>query len=121
MAKLGAARPGDEAAWTGREVWSPAFRAPEGGSATGSGDSSLAGFLTAFLLGETIETAVACGNALGFQNLHALDAISGIKDWNSAREIAADNSLERLPLDPNAEGWRFEQARNVWFGPAEEE
>ena len=116
---MGAARPADLDNWTSREIWSPAFRPPPTGSATGSGDSALAGFLTAFLRGETIESAAACANAMGYQNLHALDAVSGIADWPTTLRIAGDRSLPRLPFSLHSPGWRFDPRQSLWLGPAD--
>ena len=97
-------------------MWAPAYHVEDLVSATGSGDSSLAGFTAAFLRGESPERCVAAGNALGYQNLHALDAISGIKDWKATLEIMADTSLPRKSYEPE-KGWRFDQHRRIGWGP----
>ena len=45
---MGRAQPSDPAAWADKELWAPAFKVHEVG-ATGSGDSSISGFLSALL------------------------------------------------------------------------
>jgi len=126
--KMGAARPGDPArpgdsarpgeadAWANREIWAPALRPPEGGSATGAGDCSLAGFLAAFLRGETLEGAVACAIAVAWQNLHALDAVSGVRDWPETQRIATDRSLPQIPFTLPSPPWRFDYEQRLWRG-----
>jgi sugar/nucleoside kinase (ribokinase family) len=114
---LGAARPGDLGQWASREIWMPAFQPVEGGSATGSGDSSVAGFLAAFLRGESPDSAVACANAMGYQNLQTLDAVSGIGDWEATKRLAADPDRRQIAFELAAPGWRFDDGARQWIGP----
>ncbi len=46
------------------------------------GDSSIAGFLSAFLKGETIENSIRIACAVGGLNITAFDALSGLKSWD---------------------------------------
>ncbi len=116
LTRMGGAAPADVNAWAKRELWAPAYRVDRIASATGSGDSSLAGFTTAFLKQMSPEDCVAAGNALGYQNLHALDAISGIRDWPATLQIMADRSLPRHPLNAG-DGWRYDEAAIMGHGP----
>jgi len=90
---------GDLQAWTGRELWASAYQAPRTGSATGSGDSSIAGMLCAFLHGLPPEQSLRVANCVGWQNLHALDAVSGVRTWDETQSILASGEL--IPLEPN--------------------
>ncbi|MBN2310728.1 MAG: carbohydrate kinase family protein [Candidatus Hydrogenedentes bacterium] len=114
--RMGAASPHDADAWSLRELWGPAFSAPDLASATGSGDSSIAGFLTAFLNGYDIEESLRTANCLGWQNVQALDAVSGIRTWEETCAL-----LERpAPVNdvrPGAAGWVWHEERGVWAGP----
>lgn len=116
LAKMGSAAPSDLDAWTNREIWGPAYHVANIASATGSGDSSLAGFTTAYLKGETPERCVAAGNALGYQNLQALDAISGIHDWEYTLQLMANTTMPRNEIS-TGEGWKMDEARKLAFGP----
>lgn len=116
MKSLGSALPEDWKAWVKRELWSPAYSLETFASATGSGDSSLAGFTAAFLQGEPAEQCIAAANALGYQNLHAPDAVSGIKSWPETLQIMADRSLPRYPM-PTEEGWRADEEAKLLYGP----
>ncbi len=104
--------------WSKREVWRPAIQVNDFGSATGAGDSSIAGMLTGFLRGESIEESLRIGTACGFQNVRVLDAVSGIRSWEETEEIVkSDPEL----IDPNidGEGWHYDSTERLWFGPSD--
>jgi sugar/nucleoside kinase (ribokinase family) len=64
--------------WAGRELWSAAFVNESIQSAAGAGDSAAAGILTALLHEKSLEETLQFGNCLGYQNLRALDTVSGV-------------------------------------------
>ena len=118
FASLGAARPGDEENWAGRELWAPAFDPGDFGSATGSGDSAIAGLLTAFLRGMNIEEALRVAVCCGLQNVRVLDAVSGIKNWEKTMKMLSDN----MPvIDPHidSDDWRWSDQHDLWVGPGD--
>jgi len=92
--EMGAARPADPDDWDRREIWHGAFRVPVFASATGSGDSCIAGFLAAFLRGETIERAAAIATCLGAQNVQVLDAVSGIRTWEETLAMIREGTVD---------------------------
>ena len=116
LTEMGRVRPPSLEAWSNRELWCPAFEPPRFGSATGSGDSSIAGFLAALLRGLSIEKTLRAATCLGWQNVQVLDALSGIGTWEQTQQ-----QLDlRLPvLEPNidAEGWHWASTTRVWLGP----
>lgn len=114
---LGAAKPGDPGNWANRELWCPAFHAPHLASATGSGDSSIAGFLTGFLKGETLERTLRAANCLGWQNVQVLDAVSGIKSWEETVAML-DRDMPVNDIHIDAPGWHA-LADGLWAGPAD--
>lgn len=83
-------------------------------SATGSGDSSIAGFLAAFLNGKTIEESIRIACAVGGQNVQAFDAISGIKSWDETIAMIQGWQKNRLSIDGSY--WKFDESKNVWAG-----
>jgi sugar/nucleoside kinase (ribokinase family) len=114
---LGAARPGNPADWSSRELWCPALLCRNVASATGSGDSAVAGFLHAYLKGFDPEQCLKAANCLGWQNVQVLDAISGIKDWKETQAIMRRNlPFEELSLK-KAPGWQWDRKRGLWRGP----
>ncbi len=117
FARMGAAKPGEPKSWSNRELWCPAFRPARIASATGSGDSSIAGFLAAFLRGMSLEDCLRTANCAGYQNLHALDAVSGIRSWAETMEMLANDDLTIIDPRVESEGWREHPSRNMWIGP----
>jgi len=113
---LGAAPPKDRTNWSNRELWCPAFRVAKIASATGSGDSAIAGFLAAYLKGYSIEQAVKYANCVGFQNLHELDAVSGIKDWEQTIAMLESGQLNMIDLPLQGSSWQWNSELQLWMG-----
>ncbi len=105
---------GDLENWAGRELWQPAYRVEQVASATGSGDCAIAGFLAAFVHGESIERTLQYATAAGAQNVMVHDAISGILPYEETTKL-----LDRMPkggLGITTPGWRQDE-RGTWHGP----
>jgi sugar/nucleoside kinase (ribokinase family) len=112
----GAAFVGKMHDWADRQLWNPAYRLERIASATGAGDASLAGFLAACVRGESPERCIAAAGSLGYQNLQAMDATSGIRDWAATVEIMEDLTLPRYPM-PDWNAWRFDNKKHIGYGP----
>lgn len=112
--RFGRAKPGNVQRWAQRELWHPAVTVAPIRSATGSGDSSIAGFLTAFLRGCDLEDCLRTANCVGAQNLTALDATSGIRTWDETW-ARVQGGLMTEPLE--VAGWRHDAQKNIWVGP----
>jgi len=110
---LGRAAPSSLEAWGDRELWCPAFASEKIASTTGAGDSSIAGFLTAFLRGRCLEECLKLANCAGYLNLRALDALSGLASWEEMERI-----LPGLKVRENAflaaSGWRWRSDFKLW-------
>lgn len=113
---LGAAPPADRSNWSRRELWCPAFRVEKIASATGSGDSAIAGFLSAYLRGYSIEQCLKFANCVGYQNLHELDAVSGIKNWDQTTEMLSEGRLKMIDLSLAEDRWEWNAELQVWSG-----
>ena len=112
---LGRGCPSSLEAWAEKELWSPCFQVKVAGT-TGSGDATLAGFLSGLLRDEDIETALTSAVAVGACNVEAADALSGIRSWEETeRRIQA--GWERQPLELAEPGWGFDQECGLWRGP----
>ena len=116
FAKLGAAKPADPDNWSNRELWAPAFVVDNFGSATGSGDSSIAGFLSAFLRGLNIEDALKYATCVGLQNVRVLDAVSGIKTWDETTVMLKAN-MPMIDAHIVENGWNWYSEFGLWAGP----
>jgi len=115
LSGVGRAKPSDD--WPGRELWHPAFSIDRPPSATGSGDSAIAGFVAAYLRGLSPEQALRYANAVGACNVMAPDALSGIKTWDELNAVL-DAGWDADPLEVAGAGWRC-QVPPLWTGPGE--
>jgi sugar/nucleoside kinase (ribokinase family) len=103
--------------WLYRELWAPSYQAEVFGSATGAGDATIAGFLTALLTGQGPVEAVKAANLLGWQNIRAVDTLSGIEDWSATLAMIHDSHKPRNPLTIKDSGWQYLDSDQVYFGP----
>lgn len=102
--------------WSNRELWSPPFRIEKIASATGSGDSAIAGFLAAVARGKDVEAALNYANCTGYQNLHELDAISGIKSWDATTQMLREKKLTKYNISLDENQWKWNAEHQLWFG-----
>lgn len=116
LAKIGFAKPHNLSNWTNRELWEPSFKVNPIASATGSGDSAIAGFLAAYLRGKSVEMVLRYACAVGGDNLYALDALSSIHSWKGTTgQILSGWGKNELAID--TPGWRFDKDQQLWHGP----
>jgi sugar/nucleoside kinase (ribokinase family) len=114
---MGRAKPFNEKSWANCERWIPCFKAKVVGT-TGSGDSAIAGFLSALLRQCSIDEALIMAVAVGACNVEAADSLSGLKTWEATRE-RVKMGWEQLPLHLDTPGWKWDAARKMWVGPLE--
>ena len=111
---MGSAKPLDLDNWVNRELHEESFHVPKVASATGSGDSSIAGFLAAFLNGKTIEESIRIACAVGGQNVQVFDAISGIKTWEETLAMIPGWEKNKLTVEGNY--WRYDIVKKLRMG-----
>lgn len=116
LEQIGRAKPAELDAWANREFWHPTFHIDTPPNATGSGDSSIAGFLSAYLNGLTPDEAARTATANGAMNVSAPDALSGIVPWHELR-AKIEGGWATDPLEVVGEGWRADGV--FWRGPSE--
>jgi sugar/nucleoside kinase (ribokinase family) len=110
-----------DGAWAGRELWAPCFQVQVAGT-TGSGDATIAGFLSAYLRKMSPEEALTAAVAVGACNVEAVDALSGIRTWEETWE-RIDSGWPRHTLDlicddrdTRSGGWQFDEQNALWMG-----
>lgn len=114
LEKLGAARPHDVKRWANRELWFPVYEEEKFAGALGSGDSAIAGFLSAFVWGHTLESCLEYANAAGSMNVTVPDGLSWNKGFDDlTRRIEAGWQTKEMKIDEP--GWRLENG--FWIGP----
>ncbi len=113
LKKLGRAAPGDIESWSGREIWCPAFYIEAIASATGSGDSSIAAFLTALLRGHTIEDCLKLANCAGYLNLKSLDAFSGLPSWDRIQTTVPALAVRENSFLSGTD-WTWNEVLKIW-------
>jgi sugar/nucleoside kinase (ribokinase family) len=112
----------DRAAWWGREVLAPCFRATRVAGTTGAGDCTIAGLLAALLRGEDPVGVATSATAVGACSVEAPDATGGVPPWpDVAARLAA--GWPRLPIAPAlaaAGAWRRD-THGTLFDPTSQE
>ena len=105
-----------KSSWCNRELFCPAFVAPQVASATGSGDASIAGFLAAFYRGYPPEKCLKYACLVGWQNVQHLDAISGFQSWEATHQLLEQN-LPFHTLSWASSDWAWIEPVLLWTGP----
>jgi len=115
LLKIGITKPGDIKNWSSREIYEESYFVKDVASATGSGDSSIAGFLSSYINGLPIEKTIKMACAVGAQNVTMFDALSGIKDWEYTKDFI-ENNPPKNKLQLIQEMWMYIEAGNQWVG-----
>jgi sugar/nucleoside kinase (ribokinase family) len=114
LKKLGAAGCADIENWANRELWFPVYEEEKFVGALGSGDSAIAGFLSAFIRSNSVENCLRYANAAGSMNVTVPDGLSWNKGYDDlTRRIKAGWKTKELKIDEA--GWKKEH--EFWIGP----
>jgi hypothetical protein len=95
----------------------PCFQTAVAGT-TGAGDATIAGLLTALLAGLAPEATIRSAVAVGAYSVEQVDATSGVPRWNEAQS-RLQTDWATCPVRINLEGWRWDKAAKVWYGPSD--
>lgn len=114
LSQLGAASCGDIENWANRELWFPVYEEDKFVGALGSGDSAIAGFLSAFVRENTIESCLRYANAAGSMNVTVPDGLTWNKGFDElTKRIEGGWKTKELKIDEP--GWKLE--KQFWVGP----
>ncbi len=112
LAAIGRAAPVNPATWADRELWSPCFNVHVVGT-VGSGDATIAGFLTALLRNLSPEEAVNAAVAVGACNVEAADTLGGIRPWEETQDRVAAGWAKH-PMPPPTPAWGWDAVHALW-------
>lgn len=115
LMSIGRAKPADLNNWAGRELHEESFNVPDIASATGSGDSSIAGFLAAYVRGMSLEDTVRYACAVGGENIQAYDALGGIRSWEETVELVS-RGWKKNHLKIDGDYWKYQEDCGIWYG-----
>ena len=102
----------DATAWLNRELLTPCFQVEVAGT-TGTGDSSIAGFLAGLLHGLGPQATLRAAAAAGACSAEQADATSGLPPWSELLErIRAGWALHDTPL--SLPGWTHDVEGKIW-------
>ena len=115
LATAGKGVPEPLSPWQGRELLAPCFRVRVVGT-TGSGDCTIAGFLTGLLKGLSPGATMTDAVGVGACNVEQADATSGVPSWPAVQDrIRA--GWARLPVTLPLPGWEWDGDQEIWRGP----
>ena len=114
MDGFGRIAPADAHSWCSRELLCESYHIDNIVSATGSGDSSIAGFLAAFINGETVTGCMEIACTTGAENLTAQDALSGIRCMEDT--LAFRQSLNKNTYSYSGSYWQKNAQDGFWYG-----
>lgn len=112
LTKMGRGGPSDLDSWADQELWSPCYEVTVAGTA-GSGDATIAGFLSALLRDYSPAKALNASVAVGACNVEAMDTLSGVRSWEETMQ-RIDAGWPKKQLDLRQAGWAFDPIQKLW-------
>ncbi len=103
--------------WSQRQLWAPSYHIEQVASATGAGDATIAGFLTAIIRDLEPIRALKAANCLGWQNVREFDSLSGIEDWQATLDYIDQPDKPVNPLAQIDAQWQYSKENKIYFGP----
>lgn len=114
LQKMGRLKPADLDNWASRELHEESYHVEKVVSATGSGDSSIAGFLTSLLKGKSIEFTLKAATCVGAQNVQVFDALSNIHSWEETEKMLEGWEKNRHKIPGGY--WTYNETMQTWVG-----
>ncbi len=104
--------------WNYRQLLSPCF-ATEVKGTTGTGDATIAGFLSQLLDGREPEKSITLATAVGAFCVKMVDATGGIRPLPEVIN-RINSGWERLSLSIPMENWKYDYQYKIWRGPEDQ-
>ena len=112
LQKMGRAAPQDLSTWKNQELWAPCFQVEVAGT-TGSGDATIASFLSAILRNTSVQQALTMAVAVGACSVEGPDSLSCVLTWENTAD-RVDQGWPRHPLDLSVYGWEIDEIHELW-------
>jgi len=109
---FGRAAPSQLKAWTVQELWSSCYQVDVVGT-TGSGDATIAGFLSALLRDLSPGAALNAAVAVGACNVEAPDALGGLCTWEKTMK-RIQRGWAKHDLNLQDPGWAWDSQNALW-------
>jgi len=103
--------------WSDREIYSPCYKVDVKGT-TGSGDATIAGFLAAIINGLESKKVVNTAIGVGACSVEAVDACSGILDWNTLQNRIRSGWIKH-PITDIINGLKWNERDQLAYRSAE--
>ena len=101
--------------WNYRQLFSPCFATKVLGT-TGTGDATIAGFLSQILNGDEPEKAITIATAVGAFCVEEIDATGGIRPLPEVIK-RVNSGWERLSFCIPLDNWEYDYLYKIWKGP----
>ena len=113
LGDFGRAAPSQITSWANQRLWTPCFKVDIVGT-TGSGDATIAGFLSGLLRDTIPREALNAAVAVGACNVEAADALSGLCTWEETL-ARIQRGWDKHDLDIQDPGWVRDSHHAMWF------
>ncbi len=118
LSEMGKAMPKDLEHWSQRELFEEVFKVPKVLSATGAGDTCIAGFLAGLLRGLNAQESLRLACGVGAECVQDYDALGGIRSMEeTCRKIKA--GWEKVRISLAGPYWHYDQDQQHWLGEAD--
>ncbi|MFP4014002.1 MAG: carbohydrate kinase family protein, partial [Chitinispirillaceae bacterium] len=98
--------------WSDRELFCPSFKVDRVVSATGAGDSAVAGFLMSVIRGKTPENALRIAAAVGARSVKSTDSFSEVGSFEDVQAFSETADLNTFSVQ--GAGWAKDASTGVW-------
>ncbi|MCK4977855.1 MAG: carbohydrate kinase family protein, partial [Anaerolineales bacterium] len=112
LGDFGRATPSQITTWANQELWTPCYQVDVIGT-TGSGDATIAGFLSAISRDLSPHEALNTAVAVGACNVEAPDALGGLRSWEETLS-RIQRGWDKHKLNIQAQKWVWDNHHAMW-------
>lgn len=113
LREMGRGKPADVSDWADKELFSGIYKVEDVKTATGAGDTSIAGFLASLLNGFTVERAISVACAVGAICVTGYGATDAIVHMDKVTE-KMDAGWEKRPVPYKGDAFKYDDKTSLW-------